>query len=249
MSKITFIIPMAGLGSRFKEAGYDKPKPFISVHSTPMIECVVKNLTPKCDHRFIFITQKEHMDNYNGRELLNRIAPDCNIIEIEGLTEGAACTVLKARDLIDSHDEIIIANSDQYVDFDINDFIKEARDKYRDGLIATMPGLGDPKWSYIVRDLDDNVCGVVEKRPISEEATVGIYYFKFGHEFLSATDTMIENNDRFNGEFYVAPIYTHFIDNQPVNVVETYKVKEMYGLGTPKDLELFKGTQISEQFK
>ena len=110
---MNIIVPMAGAGSRFEKAGYTFPKPLIEVKGQPMIAKVVENLN--LQGRYIFLVQKTHYDKYDLKNLLNLIAPGCEIVQIEGLTEGAACTVLKARDLIDNDTPLIISNSDQFI--------------------------------------------------------------------------------------------------------------------------------------
>ncbi|ELN4703426.1 NTP transferase domain-containing protein, partial [Escherichia coli] len=135
---LNIVVPMAGAGSRFAVAGYKDPKPLIPVHGVPMIKVVIDNLTPACEHRFIFICQAAHVEAYGLQEKLQAWAPGCAIVELDGLTEGAACTVYAARELINSDDPVMIANSDQYVDIDINDYLRSMEVQQADGLIMTM---------------------------------------------------------------------------------------------------------------
>lgn len=126
MNKLNIVIPMAGLGSRFSKAGYDLPKPLIDVCGKPMIEVVVNNLKPQMPHKFIFICQNEHIKKYGLKELLQRLDDDVEIIGIDGITEGQVCTVLKAEPLIDNDSPLMTANSDQFIDFDINKYLELA---------------------------------------------------------------------------------------------------------------------------
>ena len=146
---LNIVIPMAGKGSRFAQAGYKMPKPLIEIYGHPMIEYVVKNITPKCEHRFIFICQEEHLKKYDLAYELEKFAPRCEIVTVDHITDGAACTVLLAEKYIDNNNALMIANSDQYVDTDINNYL--AVMKNYDGLIMTMPA-NHPKWSYIKFD-------------------------------------------------------------------------------------------------
>lgn len=237
---INIVVPMAGAGSRFSREGFTDPKPLIPVNGMPMIQVVINNLTPTSQHRFIFICQQAHIEAYRLDEKLPKWAPGCKIIGLKGITEGAACTVLSARDLIDSNDELMIANSDQYVDVNIDDYLMTMADEKLDGLVMTMRA-DDPKWSFVGLDDGNLVTRVVEKEVISNEATVGIYNFKRGADFVAAADRMIFHNLRVNNEFYVAPTYNQLIeDGQRIGI---YNVGEeaqgMYGLGTPADLSLF----------
>ena len=171
---LNIVIPMAGRGSRFLNAGDDKPKPLIEIYGHPMIEYVTKNITPACEHRFIFIVQEEHILKFGLDEQLKKMAPGCIIVPIDHITEGAACTVLLAEKYFDNGDPLMIANSDQFVDIDINGYLNAMGEK--DGLIMTMPA-SDPKWSFIRYDSEKNVTLVREKEVISDEATVGIYNY------------------------------------------------------------------------
>lgn len=248
MKKLNITIPMAGKGSRFLEAGYKEPKPLIPIFNRTMIEVVVSNLTPKRKHIFIFVCQNEHIKKYNLKYKLSKLDKDVEIIGIDGITEGQICTVLKASDYINNEEALMTANSDQYIDFDINDYLEYA-EKY-DGLIMTMTS-NDEKWSYVKVDDKGIVLETAEKKVISNEATVGIYNFKHGKDLIKAANKMIADNIRVNGEFYICPVYNYLIK-------EGYKVgiynigqeyNEMFGLGIPKDLEYFLNHKISENLK
>lgn len=232
---LNIVIPMAGRGSRFAQAGYLMPKPLIDIHGHPMIEYVIENIRPRQEHRFIFICQQEHLEMYHLAGLLERLAPGCAVVTVDHITEGAACTVLLAERYIDNQDALMIANSDQYVDMDIDRYL-EALGEY-DGLIMTMPA-NDPKWSFIRFDENDLVTMVREKEVISNEATVGIYNYRHGAEFVKYAHQMIDKDIRVNGEFYVAPVYNEMI--AAGKRIAYHNVGPgMHGLGTPEDLERF----------
>jgi NDP-sugar pyrophosphorylase family protein len=245
---LNIVLPIAGRGSRFSEAGYALPKPLIPVHGKPMIEVVVNNLRPHRPHRFIFVALQEHLDHLGMRETLERIAPGCQIVPVRQVTEGAACTVLLARNLIANQDPLMIANSDQWVDIDINDYLAVSELRGADGLIMTMRA-DHIKWSYVGFDPVGCVNRVVEKQVISNEATVGIYNFQHGFDFVRAADAMIARNLRVNGEFYVAPAYNELIAmGAKINVHNIGKERAgMYGLGIPDDLNYFVGLPVSHR--
>lgn len=196
---MNIVIPMAGRGSRFAKVGYQMPKPLIDICGHPMIEYVVNNIRPKCEHRFIFICQEEHLEKYGLQWKLTQIAPGCVVVTIDHITEGAACTVLLAEKYIDNDDSLMIANSDQYVDTDIDAYI--AAMEGHDGLIMTMPA-NDPKWSFIKYDKQGLVTLVREKEVISDQATVGIYNYRHGKNFVRFAHQMIDRNIRVNNEFW-----------------------------------------------
>jgi len=240
---LDIVVPMAGLGSRFANAGYTDPKPLISIHGIPMIQVVIDNLRPAGPHRFIFICQAAHVAAYGLASRFEEWTPGCELVELDGITEGAACTVLAARHLLGAS-PLMIANSDQFVDVSIDDYIAALGDA--DGLIMTMSA-DDPKWSFVGFDARGRVERVVEKEVISNEATVGVYNFARGIDFVEAADRMIADNERVNNEFYVAPVYNKLIAaGANIRVYNIGAEAEgMYGLGTPADLDLFKGLPVS----
>lgn len=246
---LNIVVPMAGRGSRFAKEGYTDPKPLIKLHDKRMIQVVINNLTPSIPHRFIFVCQRQHVEDYNLENYLKKWAPNSEIIAIEGITEGAACTVMCAEKYINSNDPLMIANSDQWIDIDINDYLDYMEQQKLDGLIMTMKA-NDPKWSYAELNEENLVIRVVEKEVVSDEATVGIYNYKKGSDFCKSVKKMIELNERSNGEFYVAPAYTLMYENDNAKI-GVYNIGEeangMYGLGIPSDLQLFLSLKVSQK--
>jgi dTDP-glucose pyrophosphorylase len=245
---LNIVIPMAGAGSRFVCEGYTDPKPLIPVHGIPMIRVVIDNLRPVAPHRFIFVCQRAHVTAYGLRERLDAWAPGCIIVELDGVTEGAASTVLAARNFIYSEDPLMIANSDQYVDTSIDKYLQKMTDEGLDGLIMTMKA-DDAKWSFVSINEDGFVARVVEKVVISDEATVGIYNFRSGREFVAGAERMIANDERVNGEFYVAPVYNKLIEaGRRIGIFNIGSVGSgMYGLGIPADLHVFLAHPLSSR--
>ncbi len=231
---INVIIPMAGEGSRFSSAGFTFPKPLIDINNRPMIQVVVENLNIKA--KFIFIVRKEHFEKYNLKYLLNLITPNCEIILVDSLTEGAACTVLLAKEYINNDNHLIIANSDQFIEWDSNKFYYSMTNNNLDGGILTFEST-HPKWSFVKLNEDEYITEIAEKKPISNIATVGIYYWNKGSDFVKYAEKMIEKNVRVNNEFYVAPVYNEAIlDGLKF---KPYNINKMWGLGTPEDLKTF----------
>ena len=236
---INIVIPMAGQGSRFAKAGYEKPKPFIDVDRKPMIVRVLENLAYP-DARYILIARKEHMEK--EAELVAQIEKEFNVIfiPIDKLTEGTACTVLYARKYINNEEPLLIANSDQIVDMNIADFIDDCKNRNLDGSILTfIDEHRDPKWSFAKLDKNNLVTEVKEKVVISEFATVGIYLYAKGKDFVNASVDMIIENDRVNNEFYTCPTYNYVIKEGSKIGVYNIKFEQMHGIGTPEDLNIY----------
>ena len=236
---LNIVIPMAGEGSRFRVAGYSQPKPFIDVAGQTMIARVISNLSIP-NARFILVTRKEHAKAYFEHFEDLKKAFQLEIIEVDGQTEGTACTVLHARKLIANSDPLLIANSDQFVAASINEFYRDCLSRRLQGsIICFRDSTKNPKWSFARINSSGLVQEVAEKKPISELATVGIYLFSEGKIFVDGAVDMIARNERVNNEFYTCPVYNHVIGNG--YKVGVYEIDEsaMNGLGTPEDLELF----------
>ncbi len=232
--KLNVLIPMAGAGSRFEKAGYTFPKPLIEVKKKPMIQVVVENLN--IDANYIYVVQKTHREKYNLDTLLNLLTPGCKIVEVDGITEGAACTALLAKEHINNNNPLFFANSDQFVEWDSNEFMYKMQETDADGGIVTFNAT-HPKWSFAKVNEQGLVTEVAEKNPISDIATVGYYYWKHGSDFVRYAEQMIEKDIRVNNEFYVCPVFNQAIEAKLQ--VRTFNTEGMWGLGTPEDLNYY----------
>lgn len=231
---LNIVIPMAGEGSRFAQAGFTFPKPLIEVEGQPMIQLIVKNLN--IDANYIFLAKFDHFEKYCLDYLLPLVAGEAtNIVTVPKTTDGAARTVLLASPYIDCDKPLLIANSDQYIEWDSSNFMYKMTTDNLDAGIVTFTAT-HPKWSF-VRVEDGVIIEVAEKKPISDIATVGIYYWRRGSDFVKYAKRMITKNIRVNGEFYVAPVFNEAIADG--KIVKPYHVEKMWGLGTPEDLNAY----------
>lgn len=228
------VIPMAGAGSRFEKAGYMVPKPLIDVDGKPMIQMVVDNLDIKAN--YIYIVQKSHREKYDLDRLLNTITPNAKVVEVDGVTQGAACSALLAKEYIDTDAPLFFANSDQFTEWNSSAFFDKMNQNDADGGIVTFKSI-DPKCSFARVDENGLVIDVAEKNPISDNATVGYYYWKKGSDFVKYAEQMISLNIRANNEFYVCPVYNEALKEG--KRILTYEAKKMWPLGTPDDLNIF----------
>ena len=233
--KCNILIPMAGRGSRFEEQGYTDKKPFIDVNGKPMIHRVIKNLGMEFDKEYLFILicLQEDYDKYDFTEFEKVIGHNSyDVVILDDVTEGAAQTVLTAKHLINDDTPLMTMNSDQLVDWNVEEMFERAQ--HYDALIPCFYGEGNA-WSY-ARTLDNGyVQEVAEKKQISNNATAGYYYWKKGSDFVKYAEQMIKDNSRTNGEFYVAPVYNWAVrDGKRIGV---FMVDKCYSLGTPEDLQ------------
>lgn len=247
---MNILIPMAGAGKRFMDAGYVMPKPLIPIEvydgigydTKPMIELVVDNITNSIhdDHTRIFIMQQSHWQLYKhdlAYALHEEIPTVQTFVLVDGVTEGAACTTLLAEMYIDNDEPLFLANSDQFVkDWDYNDFMRFINYHKPDGCVVTFEAT-HPKWSYAAVNEHGYITEVAEKNPISHRATVGFYYWAHGSDYVKYAKQMIAKNIRTNNEFYVCPVFNEAIHDGK-RIME-YQITDMYGLGTPEDLKSF----------
>jgi len=227
---------MAGEGSRFVKDGYTFPKPLIDVAGKPMIQAVVENLDFDCD--YIFLVREEHLQKYSGLlDTLDRITNGrFDHVIVNGLTEGAACTALLAEEYIDNDESLLIANSDQFIQYESSNFDTLKSLTNVDAIVFAFNAV-HPKWSFVKTNSRGFVTEVAEKKPISNIATCGIYWYRSGADFVKYAKRMIEKDIRVNNEFYIAPVYNELIEDGK-SLIPFY-VSKMWGLGTPEDLRKF----------
>jgi len=226
---MTILVPCSGNGSRFTEAGYLTPKPFLQIRGLPMIWHVINNIATSED-RVILLVRGDHLQYL---EYWKSCFPkNMDVIIVDKKTEGAACTVLLAENHIHTDEPMIIANSDQYVFYDKQKWLETCCKS--EGAIMTFNS-SDPKWSYAQADEDGNVIRVAEKQVISNTATIGVYYYAEAKYFFDGAKQMIEANDRFNEEFYVCPVYNYILKQH--NPIKIFPVEKMLGLGVPREFE------------
>lgn len=237
-NKLNVLIPMAGMGSRFNAAGYTDPKPLIEISGKPMICHVVENLNIEAN--YIFLVLREHYEKYDLYRILNLIKPGCKIVIVDSITQGAACTSLLAKEFINNNNPLLIANSDQLIEWNSNECMYAFSHSNIDGGILVF-NADHPKWSYANLGTDGFVSEVAEKKVISDLATVGIYYWSHGSDYVKYAETMIEKNIRTNNEFYICPVFNEAI--QDGKKIRVKKVAKMWGLGTPEDLKIYMETR------
>jgi dTDP-glucose pyrophosphorylase len=175
-------------------------------------------------------------------ELINDIQSKYNVIfiPVEKVTEGAACTILHARKFINNDTPLLLANSDQIVDFDVEEYIKDCKDRNADGSILTfIDKMKSPKWSFAKINNEGWVTKVQEKKVISDYATVGLYYFSKGSFFIDYAVDMIVDNERTNNEFYTCPVYNYAIKDFKKIGIYNVDFNSMNGIGTPDDLNIY----------
>jgi len=235
---LQIVIPMGGRATRFQERGYTFPKPLIEIGNRSMIELVVRNLNAPSDSQFTFICRKEFLTEFYLGDMLRLVVPDCRIMPLERETAGALCSVLLAIDEIDPEGELLIANADQFFTTSLAPFYEACRKPGVDGCILTFTAT-HPRWSFAKTDATGRVTSVAEKRPISKQATAGLYYFRRAADFLAGSERMIVKGLTTGGQFFVCPVYNELILDGKTITTHHLPDGSMHSLGTPEDLELF----------
>lgn len=237
------IITMAGLGSRFTNIGFKVPKHEIMAQGKSLFEWSMLSLADFYSEKFIFIARKE---GYN-REFIDSACArlgiaDYSIIELDYLTDGQAATALLADSELDKNESVIIYNIDTYV----REFAIKSDDiADQDGFIPVFRAEGE-KWSFIKLNESDEVVDVVEKRRISDLATIGFYYFKSWQTYCDYYDKYSKAVIAEYGEVYIAPLYSHMLKD---NLSIGYSIIDgtaVHVLGTPEDVSAFAPDYLQE---
>jgi NDP-sugar pyrophosphorylase family protein len=231
---MNILIPMAGLGSRFLTKGFTIPKPLIDVNGTPMIIKAIKSLGI-VDANYLFVIAKNSHTEL-VKEQISKAVPS-QFIEIDYITEGPACSALLFESIIDTDEELIIANCDQIMEWNSTLFLMNSREY--DGTVVTYHETTD-KNSYAKVNDKGYVTEIREKQTISNISLNGIHYWKHGKTFVKSAKEMIAADDRApNGEFYVGPTYNYMIkDGLSVGI---YHIPNQmhHAVGIPEDLERY----------
>lgn len=234
---MNIVMPMAGRGTRFAQIGLTTPKPLIDVRGKPMYAWATEGLPLARATKLIFICLAEHLsDRALERDIKSRYAAYAPvIIALDHVTQGQACTVLAARELIDNDEPLLIFNADTYCRTTLGQAL-ESLPPQVDGVLDVFHADGD-RWSFARLDGQRRVLETAEKRRISDWATTGLYYFRRGRDFVRHADAMLAANDRSSNEFYIAPVYNRMIVAGAD--IRANPVDQVWVLGTPEDLARF----------
>jgi len=233
---MNILFPMAGLGTRLSKSGYKSPKPLVKILDKMLIEWSIKSIG--FDGNFIFCCKKEHLEEFDLENILKRLIPSCEIVSIDYQTQGTAQTILEAKDLINSDEELFLSDSDHFIQWNSQKFLKEIRPQNIDACVMVFPQKqNSTTLSYVSLDQNGFVTEAAEKIPISDIAACGMHYYKKGSAFVTCAEQMIKKDIRFNDEFYVTPIYNEFVRKQ--KYVISFPINKKWALGSPKEINKF----------
>ncbi len=244
-SKLNFIIPMAGLGRRFTDAGCLKPKFMIKPAERTLFEYSLLSLPLEIAGKVIFIVLKEHQEKFEISSFIEekfkivadktRCEAKIEIILIDGPTGGQAQTALLARDIIRADQELAVYNIDTFFKSETLKFSLMNPQKKLDGIIGAFPLKGsDSKWSFAEINKNGTVARTAEKERISNNALTGFYHFTRAADFFEAAALAVKGNDTCRGEFYIAPLYNELIAKGKKFVLDTVNI--LVPMGTPEEV-------------
>jgi len=234
---MNFVIPMAGRGQRFINAGYIVPKMLIEAHGKTLLEWSIDSLPLELCTNLVCIILAEHEREHQLSQKISAIyASRCPVrfFFLDQVTRGQAETVLLAKDLFIPGKELLIYNIDTY--FHSDTLASVLLEKNHDGILGAFPSR-ENRFSYAMTDEHGFVIKTAEKVVISDHALTGLYHFKCIDDFIETATYHIDNNIRVNNEFYVAPMYNYLIDKGRKFRVD--EVQQHFILGTPEELEIF----------
>ena len=190
---MNILVPLAG-NNLLKE---NVIVPLVTINHKTVIEHVLDNLKFDDDDKFIFVLNEKDCDKFYIDSVLRLLKPESQIIKVKNKTQGQLCSCLLALEHINKDEPLLIVNGDQYLFENVNDIIKKFKQLDADGGIVTFNSI-HPKWSYVLLDKDNlTVIETSEKRPISHNACVGMYYFKRGSLANRKVVALKVSNDNF----------------------------------------------------
>ena len=207
---LNLVIPLASKSAHFPASEYPFPAPLIEINGKTIIERVLSNLeTLEGSKKITVILLAEDCKNYYLDETIRILTKDsANIVVLDHETQGSACSVLFAIDTINNEFPLLIVNGDQLFDCSLETLICPLRSA--DAGVVTFESV-HPRWSYVSLEGRDRVVEVSEKRPLSNSAVAGLYYFSRGLDFVGGAMRMIEKGDSVNGRYFVAPVLNQLI--------------------------------------
>ena len=235
---MTIVITMAGLGSRFKKAGYQVPKYMIEAHKKTLFEWSMLSLSGfyEVENTYIFIVRKEDQASSFIHEKCKEMnLTKINVIEIDYLTDGQATTAMLGKEYWNQESELMIYNIDTYVE----EGEMKASQILGDGFIPCFHAPGN-HWSFVKLDKEDKAIEVREKERISDYCTLGAYYFRSCKLYEELYNEYYSSNENLEkGEKYVAPLYNYLISKGGEVRISTVDFDKVHVLGTPEELQVF----------
>lgn len=241
------LLLFSGSDTSFKEDGYKYPKNLIEINGKPLIQNVLESLDPDIlkNNELIFAIKKEENERFHTSMVAKLLYPEATIVSVPNATSGAVCTAMLAVEYIDKAEPLLIINGDIVIQTPLKPAIESFESGDADGGAVTFRSV-HPRWSYVKCDEMGNIIEAAEKRPISQMATAGVYYYKKGSDFVSAAKELIKKDAQTEGKFYICPVFNEMILKQKKLRIFEIESKFYFSLSTSKGVEAYQKMLIRE---
>jgi dTDP-glucose pyrophosphorylase len=229
---MNIIIPMAGNGQRFIDAGYKEDKPFVKIFNKPMFRIAIENLNIS-GHYYLLVKLK-HMQRILSQLKFLPQDSQYTVIPIKKRVNGSTAACLTLCETIMPNEPLIVANCDQIIDWNSVDFLKFCELCTAEGVVTTFKA-NSAQHSYARENEDGQVIEIKEKQVISNDALCGVHFWNRADMAFWSFQKALEGPPHYNGEYYIAPTYNEIIKLD--GLVLQYKTNGMVVLGTPHQLE------------
>jgi dTDP-glucose pyrophosphorylase len=245
---LNILVPVSNESRFFAESEYLYPKTLAEIDGRMMIEIVIESLQRIPDKkRFIFVIRKQDIERFHFENILRLLTKvDCEIVKVDGQTQGAACSCLMAIDHIDSDEPLLIANCDQLLDSDLGSLLSTLGTGEADAGAICFESV-HPKWSYVKVGEDGFVQEAAEKRPISRDALAGLYFFKRGRDFVAGAMRMIEKEASIEGNFFIAPVFNELILAGKRVAVARIPSSEYHSFYSPQKIKEYEAVLVTQR--
>lgn len=242
MRHLHIIMPMAGEGSRFANAGWTTPKPLIELHGEPLFKHAISSVTADgIQMKYSFIVRQEHIDKYSIDKGIKAFLPEANIFSVMKTTRGAVETCLMAESTIADDDAVIVMDCDlefrsvRFIEI-IKEILSLPLEEANGGALVSFES-DQPKYSYAEVGKNGLVIRTAEKEVISSHALCGAYFFSTGKRFKEIAHQLLNEPEFKKPEYYVSLLYNYML--AAGEKVQLAQMEEYYSYGTPEELQRY----------
>ena len=237
---MNIIVMLAGSSEIFMRHGSKYPKALTDINGKTMLEIVIEGLSSVAtlENNVIFMINRQEDERYYLSNVIQLILPDAHVVTVEGGTAGAAATSLLAVEYIDEDKPLVLVNGDQLLDVSEKDCIEYFQGNNADAGTVVFESY-HPRWSYVKTDKDGLVSEATEKKPISNKATAGLYYYRKASDYIECAKSMILKGGDVSGVFYVCPVFNEMILAQKKILTYQIEPRQYHSFMSPEKVQQF----------